>query len=118
MKKLIYGTLAFAPAFAFAQTGLSAITKIVQDAQAILKILIPMAFGLAILYFFYGIAKYILSAGDEGEAQKGKSIMIYGVIAIAVMSSVWGLTAWLQNIFGINTIAQPNPTSIPTVTGL
>jgi hypothetical protein len=115
MKKIAYGLLAFAPIFAFAQgTGLSVFQSIVTQAGAILRLLIPMAFGLAILYFFYGIAKYVLSAGDAEKAKEGKSIMIYGVIAIAVMASLFGLVVWLQNVFGVQTGTAIQP---PVITG-
>jgi hypothetical protein len=114
MKKLLYGALAFSPAFAFAQgTGLTTInTNIITPISHAVNLLIPVAFGLAVLFFFYGVALYILSAGDPAAASKGKSIMIYGVIALAVMASVWGLVIYLQNTLGVNN----NPTSIPTPT--
>ncbi len=114
MKKFIYAAIAFAPIIASAQS-LGPITTLVQQAGNILKLLIPMAFALSILYFFYGIAKYVLAAGDEKKAKEGKSIMIYGVVAIAVMASLFGLVNWLQNVFGVangSTTITP-----PTVTG-
>jgi hypothetical protein len=54
------------------------------------------------IYFFWGVAKYILSAGDPKSAAEGKSIMIYGIIAIAVMASVYGLVNFLQTTLGIS----------------
>lgn len=117
MKKIIYSALAFAPALALAQTPNTAgLTAIVTFIANTVRTLIPVAFGLAVLYFFYGIAKYVSSAGDPKKADEGKSIMIYGVIAIAVMASIWGLVGWLQNLFGANIapVTQPLGT-IPTV---
>ena len=121
MKKIAYAALALAPTLAFAQgtPNFTAFTTIATTISHIIGILIPAAFGLAILFFFYGIAMYVLSAGDAGKAAEGKSIMIYGVIAIAVMASVWGLTFWLQNLFGIgsnSTVVQP--TFTPSSNGL
>lgn len=117
MKKIIYGALAFTPALAFAQ-GLTNITTLIQAAVHIISILIPAAFALAILFFFYGIAKYILAAGDPEKAKEGKSIMIYGVIAIAVMASVYGLVAWLQTAFGVtNATITGGTVTPPTVSG-
>lgn len=119
MNKIIYGAMSMFPVLALAQnspTGtLSNLTGFVKQAGEILKLLIPMAFALAIIYFFWGVAKYIGSAGDPVAADKGKSIMIYGVIAIAVMASVYGIVAYLQNTVGIT----PGNNSItpPTVTG-
>lgn len=118
MNKIIYGAMSLFPVLAFAQDAngtLGKITELVEGAANILKLLIPMAFALAIIYFFYGVAKYISSAGDPKKADEGKSIMIYGVIAIAVMASVYGLVAYLQSTLGVD----PGGTiEIPEVPGL
>jgi hypothetical protein len=58
--------------------------------------------GLALLYFFWGIATYIRAAGDEKELDKGKRIMIWGVVALFVMTSVGGLVRFLQNELGVS----------------
>ena len=118
MKKILYGLLAFSPLMALAQ-GVGTIDTTAKSLagtfRSVVNILIPAFFGLAIIYFFYGVAKYILAAGDPEEASKGKSIMIYGVIAIAVMISIYGLVGWLQGTLGISGSASIN---IPSVPGL
>lgn len=57
--------------------------------------LIPIAFTLALLFFFWGVAKYIWSEGQSKE--DGRKIMIWGIVALFVMSSVWGIIAFIQN---------------------
>lgn len=118
MKRFIYSVLAFAlPVFTFAQQGnLSGIENLVRQFGQILNTLvIPILFALAIIYFFWGLVKYIKSAGDPKAASEGKSIMIWGIIALVVMVSVYGLIAWIQGAFGITSGATPN---LPTVPGL
>lgn len=74
-------------------TYLSRTGGILASALGILdEIIIPIVFALALVYFFYGVAKYIKS---EDKA-KGREIMTWGVVAIAVMSSIWGIVYWLQ----------------------
>ena len=114
MKKVIYGVLALAPALGFAQS-LSSLDAILIFIQKTVRLLIPIFFGLAIVYFFWGLIQYIRSAGDPAKAKEGKSIMIWGVIAIAVMASLWGLVFWLQGIFGITGVPSVTP---PGVIGL
>lgn len=58
--------------------------------------------GLALLYFFWGLATYIRSAGDEKALEKGKLIMIWGVVALFVMTSVGGLVTFIQNELGVS----------------
>ncbi len=100
------------PLLALAQD-LSGLTNLVNQIADIIRLIGPVVFGLAIIYFFWGVAKYILAAGDPGEASKGKSIMIYGVIAIAVMASIYGLVAFLQTSFGIDTATTINVPELP-----
>jgi hypothetical protein len=115
MKKVILGALSFMPVMAFAQANLSGISNLVTQFGQILLKVIPIMFALAIIYFFWGLIKYIRSAGDPKAAAEGRSIMIWGVIAIAVMVSVYGLVVWLQQSFGIS---SQTTIPIPTVPGL
>lgn len=52
--------------------------------------------------FFYGLALYIFKAGDAGANTQGIRLMIWGVIALFVMASIWGLVALLQQSFGVD----------------
>jgi hypothetical protein len=101
MKKAILGSLYFIPVLAFAQS-LTGLVTLVTEMQNVLNNLYPFLFGLAIIYFFWGVAKYILAAGDPKAAAEGRSIMIWGIVALAVMASIYGLIFFLQNAFGVN----------------
>ena len=73
--------------------------------------LIPIVFSLALLLFFWGVVKYIWSEG-QGRGD-GKKIMVWGIIALFVMVSVWGIVTFLQ----IEILGGSGPTSItiPTI---
>jgi hypothetical protein len=69
MKKIVYSILAFSPMLAFAQnTGY--FNNIINFFASAVRGLIPVFFGLAVIYFFYGIGKFILSAGDPKKAAR------------------------------------------------
>lgn len=55
----------------------------------------------AILAFFFGLVRYLLGVNNAETRKEGLQIMIYGILAIAVMVSVWGLVRLLQNTFGV-----------------
>ena len=105
----------FVPLIASAQ--LQPIIDLLGALKRILGILIPMAFGLAVLFFFYGIAMYVRSAGNPKQASEGKSIMVWGVIAIAVMASIWGLVAFLQGTF-LTGYSSNAPVQVPQIQGI
>jgi len=73
--------------------------KIIDSAYAIVKdLLIPLVFTLALLFFFWGVAKYIWSVGTDKE--EGRKIMIWGIIALFVMSCVWGIVYFIGQEIG------------------
>ena len=92
-------SLALLPAFALAQT----VDTILLRVQNILNIVIPIVMTLALLYFFWGLAQYILGTGDEEKRAAGRGMMIYGIIALFVMAAVWGLVGVIGRTFGVST---------------
>jgi hypothetical protein len=96
-KIVLAATSVFLPVISFAQlaTTDALLTKIL---DMIRVTLIPLAFSLALLFFFWGMAKYIRKSGDEKE--EGRKIMVWGVIALFVMSSIWGLVFFIRNEIG------------------
>lgn len=69
----------------------------------VVKALVALLLGLATVAFFYGIVQYIwgLRQGDSGKAKVGNQFMIWGLVALFVMVSVWGIIVYVQTIFGI-----------------
>lgn len=55
--------------------------------------------ALALLFFLWGLMKFILNADNEEKRKEGKSVMIWGIIALFVMISVWGIVGILVNTF-------------------
>lgn len=95
------------PLLASAQSLQGALTTIGNLANNLVAFLIV----IAIIVFFFGLIKY-LGGGTEMKA-KGLQIMLYGIIALFVMVSVWGLVRLLQNTFGItNNAPIPPPIQI------
>ena len=103
----------FLPMVSSAQSYLNKTTGIATQAKVIINTyLIPIAFALALLYFFWGVAKYIRSAGEEKE--EGRKILVWGVVALFVMTSIWGLVRFIQGEFGVE---QNSNINIPTING-
>ena len=72
----------------------------------ILKAILPVIVSLAVIYFLWGITQYIKA--DEGKKEDAKTIMIHGIIALFVMTCVWGFVWILTETF------IPNDTHYPT----
>ncbi len=76
----------------------------------IIGFLIPLIGALSLFVFFWGIAKFILAAGDEKKLADGKQFMIWGVIAMFVMVSLWGIIAVVSRTFGFDFFIPQLPT--------
>lgn len=63
------------------------------------NIVIPIAFSIALLVFFWGIARFMLSAGSEQIMREKRPIMWWGIISLFVIFSIWGILSLLEVIF-------------------
>jgi hypothetical protein len=74
----------------------------------LIKLLIPIAASLALLAFFWGLAKFIFNAsGDAKAVQEGKNIMLWGTLALFVLISVWGILRFLSGELGFGSLGIP-----------
>jgi len=96
MKKLFLSAFLFAlaPGVVFAQPrNFSEVANIVVN---FLSALLPVLVAIALLVFFWGLIKYIARADSSDAREEGKQIMGWGVVALFVMVSIWGLVAFMQ----------------------
>ena len=63
---------------------------------------IPLIFALATALFIWGVVQFVINSDETEKKAKGKEFMIWGIVALAVMISVWGLVSILTSTFGIN----------------
>lgn len=82
--------------------------------DGLLTPLVPLLIGLAILVFFYGIILTVISPGGEKKAD-GKKYMLWGIIGIFVMFSVWGFVNLLIQFFGLKSDIPQIKIDIPTI---
>lgn len=102
MKKFIAALVAFfAPVLAFAQGTPGTFQYAIGQFQGILNVVIPIMVTLAVIYFIWGVVQYVTS-GDAEKKEQGQQHMIWGLIGIFVIVSIWGLVALLANTFGIS----------------
>ncbi len=65
------------------------------------KSIIPLIFALALAMFVWGVVQFVINNDEEAKKEKGKQFMIWGIVALTVMISVWGLVNILGTTFGI-----------------
>ena len=72
---------------------------------------------IALAVFFWGLVKYLFKLGGEEGSKNGKDLMIYGIVALFVMVSIWGIINFIANFFGLNNqnVLGQNTTSLVPV---
>ena len=56
----------------------------------LIKAILSLVMLAGVLVFFWGLVKFIAKAGEK-DAKEGKSLMVWGLIALFVMFSFWGI---------------------------
>lgn len=70
--------------------------------------IIPLIFAIAIVMFVWGAVKFfIIGADEESKREQGKQFMIWGVIALTVMTAVWGIVGIVGGTFGLKSNVLP-----------
>lgn len=87
---------------------LSGLKSLLNDVGGIVVQLRVIVFGLALLFFFWGLGQFILKSGDSKVREDGKWKMFWGVIAMFVLISIMGIVAYIGDLFGIQTNVNTN----------
>ncbi len=55
-------------------------------------IVIPLLIGVVFLYFVAGVVNYFfVNGGDEKKRGEGKQFVLYGILGLTLMFTVWGI---------------------------
>jgi hypothetical protein len=92
--------LAFAPAVSFA--ALDGVKGLLIGFSGILRLLIPILFGLSLVYFLWGVGQFILhDAGNDKTREEGKKKIMWGIIALFVFVSIYGILGAIGSAINI-----------------
>lgn len=70
--------------------------------------------SLAVVYFLWNIAEVIRKSDQPDELAKLKGKIVWGIVALFVMTAMWGLVNILVNTFNPDTELNPLP-FLPTI---
>mgnify|MGYP001617792651 FL=1 len=101
IKKLIPLGLMAMP-FAAGAVNVTSFDSLVVLVDGILEKLVPIFIAIAVIVLLVAIVRYITAGEDEEKRSKAKSLMIYGIIGLFVMISLWGLVAILSGTFNLD----------------
>lgn len=76
--------------------------------RVIINPLIYFLFALAVVYFVYGLAKYLLSPDNEEIRKNSKQQMLWGVFGMFIMIAVFGIMNMIITTIGVKGINVQN----------
>jgi hypothetical protein len=97
MKKALALTSATIAAFAVPLVSMAQSVNNLSDAGSFIiniinNVLVPVLFAVAFIVFLWGaFYTFIFGAQSEEVKEKGKNLMLWGLIGFFVMVSIWGL---------------------------
>lgn len=83
---------------------------LVSCAISVLKVVIYFLFSFAFIYTLYGAFRFIGAEGDSRD--KWRDVIVYGIIGLFVMTSIWGLVGILDGTFGLSDTGPIKPPEI------
>ena len=72
--------------------------------KLIINPLILLLFGLALIYFLYGVFEFLSNLDNEEKKTTGKSHMIWGIVGITIMMGVFTIMNIILNTLNIDGI--------------
>lgn len=110
MKKIITAGGLLLPMLAFAQGNYSNVEAGIASITRIINNLIPLIISIGLLLFLIGVVQFVTAGGDEEKRQAARNMIIFGIIALFVMTAVWGFVKLLgRTFFAGEDIQSPPP---------
>lgn len=76
------------------------------------NLVVPVLFAVAFIVFVYGAFEvFIVGANSADVKEKGKNLMIWGLVGFFVMVSVWGLVNILTGTIGFTNTSVTRPSA-------
>lgn len=85
--------------------------------NAVLNTIVPFLVGIAVFIVIWGVFKYIASAAEEEKRVEARAFIVWGIVGIFAMVSVWGFVTILVNSFDLSKHAPAARPNLPPIPG-
>ena len=70
--------------------------------RGILDNIVPFLIGLAVFVIIWGIIQYVFHANEEEKRVEARMYIVWGIVGVFFMLSIWGFVNILVNTFSLN----------------
>ncbi len=99
MKKFIAIVAVLVPSVAMAQTVINDAGSLTNKLTNLGNTFIGLLIAAAVIFIIWHAVMFIVKASDEAERGKHRSGVLWGIVGLAIILSIWGLVAILRNTF-------------------
>ena len=82
-------------------------------ASEILQPAAEVIFAAGFLLFLWGLVVFLWNVEEGGNNSEGKEHMIWGIVGMFIMVSIWSIIALLDNTFGLGALRGNGPATDP-----
>ncbi len=113
MKKIIASIVAFSPLMALAQvtTNITDVNSLATKLRDLGNLFTYLLIAAAVIFIIWNVVFYLIKGGEEDARKKASSSILWGVVGLFIILSIWGLVNILMNTFR----TQTGNTQIPQV---
>ena len=117
MKKIIAVVAVLLPSVAMAQTTIVDANSLTNKLTNLGNTFIGILIALAVIFIIWHAVMFILKAGDPEVRKTHRDGIIWGIVGLAIILSIWGLVAIIRNTFntGSNTADTSHFPVVPPV---
>jgi divalent metal cation (Fe/Co/Zn/Cd) transporter len=120
MKKLLIMFYSTTLVFAFSATQVFAASNkfkalVGRINEQVLNPLIVLLFTAALVFFVVGLFNFFGKRDNSEALEKGKAHMLWGIIGMAIMVSVFGIMNFLTSSLGINNVDPSSRGDVSTL---
>ncbi len=100
---------AVVPSVAQANINTSIIGSYVTSFLSIINtIVLPIIISVSFITFVWGVYNYFIAGGANPEKRReGTKFLMYGIVGLAIIFSVWGLVAVFSSVFNLTGYSAP-----------
>ncbi len=96
------------------QVDLGFVASIIQQLKTIVSWLPQLLLGVAVVVFFFYLIRYVIAGkADPKEKTTAMKAMIWALVAIFIMVTLWGIIAFFGDAVGVNPNVQVSAPSLP-----
>ena len=106
--KVFLCTVAFCYMFVNKVYAANDIVALEDEILKLLSSIVPVIIGIAVIFFLWAGVRFMKAGDNLEERQNARDLMIYGIVGILVMVSLWGIIQFFGNVLGITPGSDKN----------